>query len=97
VANCGGWFRYRWNVSEPMLAQARQKAVYETYATRQRVRLYQMDMTSFVLGELFRLAIVPFRAFHHLMIPDQQGKILCRRIHLRRASASVGFQHRNRG
>jgi hypothetical protein len=29
-------------------------------------------MTSFVLGELFRLAIVPFRAFHHLTNPDQQ-------------------------
>jgi SAM-dependent methyltransferase len=63
-------------ISDTMLAQARQKAAGETSAARQRVRLYQMDMTSFVLGELFRLAIVPFRAFHHLTNPEQQRRAL---------------------
>jgi ubiquinone/menaquinone biosynthesis C-methylase UbiE len=64
------------DISETMLAQARQKAENETSVTRERVRLYQMDMTSFVIGELFRLAIVPFRAFHHLTMPDQQRRAL---------------------
>jgi ubiquinone/menaquinone biosynthesis C-methylase UbiE len=64
------------DISETMLAQARQKAARETSATRQRVRLCQMDMTSFVLGELFQLAIVPFRAFHHLTNPEQQRRAL---------------------
>ena len=63
-------------ISDTMLAQARQKAARETSATRQRVRFYQMDMTSFAIGEFFRLAIVPFRAFHHLTNPDQQRQAL---------------------
>src|SRR5215472_12621757 len=63
-------------ISDTMLAQARQKAARETSATRQRVRFYQMDMTSFVLGQFFRLALVPFRAFHHLTNPDQQRQAL---------------------
>jgi hypothetical protein len=35
-----------------------------------------MDMASFELGEVFRLAIVPFRAFHHLTLPNQQRRAL---------------------
>jgi hypothetical protein len=35
-----------------------------------------MDMTSFAFGQSFRLALVPFRAFHHLTIPDQQRRAL---------------------
>jgi ubiquinone/menaquinone biosynthesis C-methylase UbiE len=64
------------DISETMLAQARQKATRETSATRQRARFYRMDMTSLGLGELFRLALVPFRAFHHLTLPDQQRRAL---------------------
>ena len=63
-------------ISETMVAQARQKAVREIPETRQRARFYQMDMTSFALGQLFRLALVPFRAFHHLTLPDQQRRAL---------------------
>ena len=64
------------DISATMLTQARQKAARETSATRERVRFYQTDMTSFELGERFRLALVPFRAFHHLTLPDQQRRAL---------------------
>jgi SAM-dependent methyltransferase len=64
------------DISETMLAQARQKALRATSTTRERVSLHQMDMTSFELGECFRLALVPFRAFHHLAFPDQQRRAL---------------------
>ena len=63
-------------ISETMLAQARPKAARETSATRGRVRFCQMDMTAFELGERFRLALVPFRAFHHLTLADQQRRAL---------------------
>jgi ubiquinone/menaquinone biosynthesis C-methylase UbiE len=64
------------DISETMLAQARQKAARKTSATRERVRFYQMDMTSFELGEFFRLVLVPFRAFHHLTLANQQRRAL---------------------
>jgi hypothetical protein len=35
-----------------------------------------MDMAAFELGDVFRLAIVPFRAFHHLTLPNQQRQAL---------------------
>jgi SAM-dependent methyltransferase len=64
--------------SETMLAQARQKALRENSAIRKRGSLYRMDMTSFEIRKLFRLALVPFRAFHHLTLPDQQrGALNC--------------------
>jgi SAM-dependent methyltransferase len=53
------------DISAPMLDQARRKLALESSAVRERIRLYQMDMAAFELGEGFRLAIVPFRAFHH--------------------------------
>src|SRR5271168_1433907 len=49
------------DTSDGMLALARAKAAIETSETSGRVRLHQMDMTSFHLDQSFRLAIVPFR------------------------------------
>ena len=64
------------DASDAMLELARAKASSETPGTRSRVRFLQMDMTSFDLDQSFRLAIVPFRAFQHLTLPDQQRQAL---------------------
>ncbi len=64
------------DTSEGMLAIARAKAAAEAAETSDRVRLHQMDMTSFQLDQSFRLAIVPFRAFQHLTTPEQQRQAL---------------------
>lgn len=64
------------DISAAMLDQARQKIALESPATRERVRLCQMDMDSFELDRCFRLALVPFRAFHHLTLPGQQRRAL---------------------
>jgi ubiquinone/menaquinone biosynthesis C-methylase UbiE len=64
------------DASDGMLALARAKASGEAPETRGRVRLHRMDMTSFQLDHSFRLAIVPFRAFQHLTLPDQQRQAL---------------------
>jgi SAM-dependent methyltransferase len=62
--------------SKPMLDLARRKLALESSAVRERIRMYQMDMASFELVEVFRLAIVPFRAFHHLTLPSEQRHAL---------------------
>jgi ubiquinone/menaquinone biosynthesis C-methylase UbiE len=64
------------DASDGMLALARAKAAMETPETSGRVRLHRMDMTSFHLDQSFRLAIVPFRAFQHLTLPDLQRQAL---------------------
>ncbi len=64
------------DISDEMLALARAKASRESADTRSRVRLHRMDMTSFHLDQSFRLAIIPFRAFQHLTLPEQQRQAL---------------------
>jgi len=64
------------DISEKMLDMARAKAGRESPATRSRVRLFHADMASFQLDQSFRLAIVPFRAFQHLTLPEQQREAL---------------------
>jgi SAM-dependent methyltransferase len=64
------------DTSDGMLAAARAKATSQTSETRERGRLHRMDMTSFHLDQSFRLAIVPFRAFQHLTLPDLQRQAL---------------------
>src|SRR5580658_5001775 len=64
------------DISTSMLDQARRKLALESSAVRERIRLHQRDMAAFELGEGFRLAIVPFRAFHHLTLPNQQRQAL---------------------
>lgn len=64
------------DISDQMLALARAKGEHENAAIRQRVGLHQADMASFELKLSFALAIIPFRAFQHLILPEQQRDAL---------------------
>ena len=71
------------DLSERMLERAVQKRAALRVESRERVHLMQGDMTRFDLGEKFRLIIIPFRAFHHLLEVRQQMDCLeCARKHL---------------
>jgi ubiquinone/menaquinone biosynthesis C-methylase UbiE len=71
------------DLSERMLERAVKKRSALQVETRQRVRLVQGDMTRFDLGETFRLIIIPFRPFQHLLEVRQQMDCLdCVRRHL---------------
>jgi SAM-dependent methyltransferase len=71
------------DLSERMLERAVQKRAALRVEPRERVHLMQGDMTQFDLGERFRLVIIPFRAFHHLLELRQQMDCLeCARKHL---------------
>jgi hypothetical protein len=59
-----------------MLAIARAKGDREASVDRERVRLVGMDRTASELPQSFRLALIPFRAFQHLTLPDQQRNAL---------------------
>jgi SAM-dependent methyltransferase len=64
------------DISHQMLAMARAKGEREDAAVRERVKLHQADMTSFRLKQSFQLAMIPFRAFQHLTLPEQQRAAL---------------------
>ena len=64
------------DISHQMLALARAKGEREVAAIRERVQLHQADMASFELKRRFQLAIIPFRAFQHLTLPEQQRAAL---------------------
>jgi SAM-dependent methyltransferase len=71
------------DLSERMLERAVRKRAALRVEPRERVHLVQGDMAQFDLGETFRLVIVPFRAFHHLLEVRQQMDCLdCVRKHL---------------
>jgi ubiquinone/menaquinone biosynthesis C-methylase UbiE len=55
------------DISERMLERAIRKRAALRVEARERVHFVQGDMTQFQLGEKFRLVIIPFRAFHHLL------------------------------
>jgi SAM-dependent methyltransferase len=64
------------DLSPHMLAMARSKAI-------PGLTLVRGDMTRFDLGRKFRLILVPFRSFHHLLTPREQRNCLeCVRRHL---------------
>ena len=70
-------------LSERMLERAVKKRNELRVEARERVHLVQGDMAKFDLGEKFRLAIIPFRAFQHLLEVRQQMDCLeCVRKHL---------------
>jgi SAM-dependent methyltransferase len=64
------------DISHEMLAVARSNGGRQSSVTRERVRFCRMDMASFFLTESFRLAIIPFRAFQHLTLPQEQRSAL---------------------
>ena len=55
------------DLSERMLERAVKKRAELRVEARERVHLVQGDMTRFELGEKFRLIIIPFRPFQHLL------------------------------
>jgi SAM-dependent methyltransferase len=71
------------DISEKMLERAGEKRAARRREARERVHLVQGDMTDFDLGEKFRLIVIPFRPFQHLLEIDQQiGCLDCAKKHL---------------
>ena len=66
-----------------MLEIAREKVCGLSQGTQNRIELVQGDMRSFMLERQFNLVMIPFRAFLHLLTPDDQKQALWRiRDHL---------------
>jgi len=66
-----------------MLALAREKVAKLPPGTRRRIELVPGDMRDFDLGRRFNLAMIPYRAFLHLLtIADQRQALACIRDHL---------------
>lgn len=71
------------DLSERMLERAVKKRAELPVDARARVQLVQGDMARFDLREKFRLVIIPFRPFQHLLEVQQQMDCLdCVRKHL---------------
>lgn len=72
------------DLSERMLEGAARKRAALDKEERERVHLVQGDMTKFDLGEKFKLIIIPFRPFQHLLeVCDQVDCLERVRKHLR--------------
>jgi len=66
-----------------MLAIARQKINRCPQEVQRRLELVQGDMRDFSLGRQFKLITIPYRAFLHLLTPEDQRRALhCIRAHL---------------
>jgi SAM-dependent methyltransferase len=71
------------DISANMLARAEAKIASLPEQSRGQVRLVRGNMTNFDLGDKFRLVIIPFRPFQHLLETQQQLDCLaCVRKHL---------------
>jgi SAM-dependent methyltransferase len=71
------------DISERMLERAVKKRGAMRVEARERVHLVQADMARFELGEKFRLILIPFRPFQHLLEVQQQMDCLdCAHKHL---------------
>jgi SAM-dependent methyltransferase len=71
------------DLSERMLERAEKKRAALRVEARERLHLVQGNMAGFDLGEKFRLIIIPFRPFQHLLEVHQQINCLeCARKHL---------------
>lgn len=69
--------------SSAMLSIARRKISRLSVETRRRIELIEADMRDFQLGQRFRLVMIPYRAFLHLLTPEDQRRALgCIREHL---------------
>ena len=78
------------DLSEKMLQRATKKRAALAPDERERVRLVHGDMTKFALRDKFRLAIIPFRPFQHLLEVQQQMDCLnCVRKHLARGGRLI--------
>ena len=73
-----------------MLDLARQRIAALPTATRRRITLAHGDMADFDLPRRFKLAVIPYRAFQHLLTPQRQVQaLLCIRDHLARRGRLV--------
>jgi ubiquinone/menaquinone biosynthesis C-methylase UbiE len=71
------------DISEKMLERAAQKVSTLHPDERQRVTLLPGDMRRFALKQQFRLIIIPFRPFQHLLpVGEQLDCLACVRRHL---------------
>ncbi len=71
------------DLSGRMLEGAAKKRAALFTEERERVHLVQGDMARFDLGEKFRLVIIPFRPFQHLLeVQEQLNCLECVRKHL---------------
>src|SRR5260221_9045438 len=71
------------DLSERMLERAVKKRGALRVEARERVHLIQGNMAGFDLGEKFRLIIIPFRPFQHLLeVHEQMNCLECARKHL---------------
>ncbi|MBI2846383.1 MAG: class I SAM-dependent methyltransferase [Chloroflexi bacterium] len=71
------------DMSEHMLAVCREKLPQEPVEVQDRVKLVVGDIRQFDLGRRFRLVIIPFRPFQHLVtVEDQLNCLACAHRHL---------------
>jgi SAM-dependent methyltransferase len=64
------------DASLAMLGRARSKLTHLTDEIRSRVQLVEGDMRDFNLHRRFKLIIIPYRAFMHLLTPQDQVSAL---------------------
>jgi SAM-dependent methyltransferase len=77
--------------SAAMLDIARAQLDQLDAPTRHRIRLVEGDMRDFTLGRRFKLVLMPYRTFMHLMTPeDQVYALMCIRNHMA-ASGRLAF------
>ena len=70
-------------LSPYMLEKCRQKLGKQPVEAQKRVKLVQGNMTSFDTAESYSLVTIPFRAFQHLISPEEQRACLkCVHRHL---------------
>ncbi len=60
------------DISEAMLSRCRAKLAEQSDEIRRRVQLHRGDMADFDLHATFRLILIPFRPFQHLLEVQQQ-------------------------
>jgi ubiquinone/menaquinone biosynthesis C-methylase UbiE len=71
------------DLAPAMLQIARDKVAALPPETQRRIELVEGDMRDFSLGRRFRLITIPYRAFLHLMTPEDERRALtCIREHL---------------
>jgi SAM-dependent methyltransferase len=71
------------DLSRPMLTIARKKIAALEAETQRRIEVVEGDMRRFSLGRRFKLAMIPYRAFLHLLTPeDERQALACIREHL---------------
>lgn len=71
------------DISPSMLKKAREKISHLEEPIRSRITLVEGDMRSFSFSKKFKLCIIPYRGFLHMITPDDQIEALCNiRYHL---------------